>query len=383
MEPVAAGLTLIGAITWCLILLQPWRAWSTRERLEADPTLASSTLDDITVLVPARNEAAVIGGTLDGLAQQGPGLRVIVIDDDSTDGTAAAARSHPLPVERVIPGAPLADGWGGKLWALHQGLTVVDSPLVLLLDADIRLAPGMVATLRRRMEDADADLVSVMAHLPASTRWERLLLPAFVFFFKLLYPFRISNSSSQRVAAAAGGCILARAPALRSSGGFEPIRDALIDDCALARQFKGAGHRTWIGLTRSAASQRADASLREIWNMVARTAFTQLRYSVTLLALCTVVLAAAASAPILGLALGGGYSLLALAGTLAMAGSYVPTLRYYGYSPLWALTLPLAGALYLAMTWSSALRYWGGRRATWKGRTYAAGSSALRVGASS
>jgi cellulose synthase/poly-beta-1,6-N-acetylglucosamine synthase-like glycosyltransferase len=199
-------------------------------------------------------------------------------------------------------------------------------------------------------------------------------MPAFVYFFKLLYPFRLSNAPADPyVACAAGGCILIETRALESIGGFASIRDALIDDCALARRIKRAGFRTWIGLTHSARSLRAYPSLASIWDMVARTAYTQLHYSTTLLGLCTAVMLCAFPAPLAALVWAGWDAAMVAAVTLLMAMvSYRPVLRYYGLGTAWALGLPVVACLYLGMTWSSAIRYWGGARSLWKGRRYAA-----------
>jgi hypothetical protein len=200
-------------------------------------------------------------------------------------------------------------------------------------------------------------------------------MPAFVYFFKLLHPFRLSNAPAVPfVACAAGGCILLEAEALRAIGGFASIRDALIDDCALARRIKKAGFRTWIGLTHSARSLRVYPALSSIWDMVARTAYTQLHYSATLLALCTVVMLCAFPAPLAALIWADWVAAAVAAMTLFMAMvSYRPVLRYYGLPSAWALGLPAVACLYLGMTWSSAIRYRGGQRSRWKGRHYAAG----------
>ena len=361
---------LVGTLVWLGVLAAPWRPWSTRERLEA--RRENADLSDVTVLIPARNEAPVIARCLYALGAQSQDLRVVVVDDQSTDDTPAAIPTLPTLRLELVSGQALPDGWAGKLWALEQGLQRVQTPLTLLLDADIVLGPGMLATLRAHLLEQRLDLVSVMPWLHMQGFWERLLIPAFIFFFKLLYPFRLANSSSARFAAAAGGCILLRTEALHRVGGFAGLRDSLIDDCTLARRFKAAGRRTWIGLTRSVWSLRRYRRLREIWDMVARSAFTQLRYSTTLLLACTVIMLASFWGPVVAVAVGEGVARwIGLAGVLALCACYVPTLRYYRLNPLWAVFLPIIGTLYLAMTWSSALRYWCGVRSRWKGRTYA------------
>ncbi len=354
------------ALMWFGLLALPWRPWSTRERLEPLPSDRSrADLSGITVLIPARNEAEVIGMTLSSLQAQGAGLKIIVVDDQSDDGTAEIARR--FDNVDVLPGAPLPPGWAGKLWALEQGRGRVDTAMTLLLDADIALEPGMLAAALALKREHKVHFVSLMADLRRTSFWDRLLLPAFVYFFKLIYPFRLSNSSFRHVAAAAGGCVLVDTAALRKVGAFACLRGALIDDCTLARRIKDGDHRLWTGMSRGVVSLRPYGDLKSIHDMVARSAFTQLRYSTALLLLLTALFATAYWLPLAALAYG---SKLAVAALIAMCLAYVPTLRYYGMSPLWALASPLIGALYLAMTWSSAIRYWRGVRSQWKNRTY-------------
>lgn len=359
-----------GCLLWGGLLLLPWQPWRVRERLEAAPGGPGADLGLVTAVIPARNEAALLPRSLGALAAQSPDLEVVLVDDCSEDGTAAAAR-RALPGIRILAGSPPPEGWTGKLWALEQGIRRVETPFVLLLDADIQLASGLVAALLCHSAKTGAKLVSLMATLPVRSFWERLLLPAFVFFFKLLYPFGLSNSRCPRVAAAAGGCLLVETRILRELGGFGPQRDALIDDCALARRVKSAGHRTWIGLSHSVESLRSSGSLRSIWNMVARTAFVQLRCSWLGLLACTVLLLAAFVLPLSSLCFGGsGARILSALVLLAMWTSYQPTLGFYRLSRAWGLALPLVGTLYGAMTWTSAWRYAGGMKSKWKGRVY-------------
>lgn len=369
----AVWTTCVGAaaLLWWALLALPWRPWGIAEHLEGTGIpIPASSLNDITVLIPARNEAQVITQTLHALTAQGPGLRVVLVDDESTDGTAEKALAGGHPALTLVHSEPLPPGWTGKLWALEQGRSRVETPLILLLDADIAIAPGTVHALRERLRAERLQLVSLMAAPSFSGVWERALMPAFIYFFKLLYPFRLANSSSDRVAAAAGGCVLLERHWLERIGGFAAIRDELIDDCALARRMKSAGGRTWIGLTRSARMVRGHG-MRDIWNMVARTAFTQLHYSPLLLGLCTLGLVLAFLVPLAGITVAVPPArVLAAAALAAMGISYVPTLRYYHRSPAWALLLPAIGTLYLLMTWASALRYWRGDRSRWKDRTY-------------
>ena len=361
---------LVAALLWLTVLLLPWRPWSTREALDAPVDYPGGSLADITVLIPARNEAHTIRATLRALAAQGDSLKIVVIDDQSTDDTARTALGSGVGNVTVLAGAPLPTGWTGKLWALEQGRAQADRPLTLLLDADIALAPGILVALRDKMKTGGMQMVSLMAAPPMRGFWERLLLPAYIYYFKLLYPFRLANAPANRVAAAAGGCILLETRLLDAIGGFAALRDALIDDCALARRVKELGCRIWIGLTHSAVMLRHQ-TLSDIWSMVARTAFTQLRYSVAWLGLCTLLMALAYAAPVAALVLAPAVPKTAAAAAyLGMVIAYRPTLRYYGLASVWAVCLPLVAALYLMMTWSSAWRFWRGRRSQWKDRVY-------------
>jgi len=363
---------LLGAVIWLSILMLPWNPWRTREFLDASSPLPEEDLSDITALIPARNEAEMLKTTLPALRAQGRGLKIIVIDDQSTDTTTETARRAAGEKILVVSGKPVPPGWSGKLWALQQGLRHVRTPLTLLLDADIETLPGILGGLRIAMKEKNVQMISLMASLRMETFWERLLMPAFIFFFKLLYPFRLSNNPLSGVAAAAGGCILLETRPLAQIGGFKALRGELIDDCALARRIKARGNKTWIGLTHSVRSIRPYDDLGTIWNMVARTAFTQLHYSGFLLALCTVVMALSFLMPMLGPIIPGGTArLLCLMGFIVMMLVYLPTLKFYERSGWWALTMPLIGALYLAMTWTSAIRYWQGKGSQWKGRVYA------------
>jgi hopene-associated glycosyltransferase HpnB len=312
-----------------------------------------------------------IEAVLAGLETQGCNLDIILVDDQSTDATAEVAQKAARGRVRILSGAPLPPGWSGKLWALEQGRRDINTPLTLLIDADIELMPGILVALLKMMRENGLQFVSLMAALRMASFWERLLMPAFVYFFKLLYPFRLANSPSSKVAAAAGGCILLETRLLNEIGGFEALQKELIDDCALAKKVKSQGWKTWIGLTHSVRSLRPYTDLGTIWNMVARNAFTQLDYSRLLLALCTGILLLAFWFPVAGLVFG---NLVArYLSTIALGGmmlSYMPILRFYGISTRWALTVPVIGTLYLGMTWTSAIRYWEGKRSQWKGRTY-------------
>lgn len=372
MNPV--WLVLPGLCIWGIILLLPWRPWSTRESLDAEPELEID-LSGITALVPARNEAPYIIDTLRSLADQGKDHRILLIDDESSDTTVASAESLNLSNLQIIKGAPLPTGWSGKLWALEQGRQAAKTKYLLLLDADIKLEPGLLPVLLAKLERNNLHMISLMAFLRMETMWEKMLMPAFIYFFKLLYPFRLSNSPSRLVAAAAGGCILIDRETLDEIGGFAALKGALIDDCTLARLVKNKGCTTWTGLTHSAVSQRHYNDLYSIWIMVARTAFTQLRFSTLLLTVCTFLMLAAFVMPLGGLVSGAAVGVtLSCITLLLMAISYFPTLKYYGVNGLWAAALPATGLLFLLMTWWSAINHWRGIGAFWKGRTYSGGT---------
>jgi hopene-associated glycosyltransferase HpnB len=364
-------LGFLGVLPWAGILLAPWGPWRVREVLDSEAHPQPVDLSDITVLIPARNEAATVQPMLTALDAQGVGLKIVLIDDHSDDDTIKLARAATQNLQ-IVSAHTLPTGWSGKLWALEQGRRYARTPFTLLLDADIELRPGILTTLRERMQHDNLALISLMASLRMRSFWERLLMPAFVYFFKLLYPFRLSNTlHCQQVAAAAGGCILLRTRVLEEIGGFHSLRDALIDDCALAERIKSLGYRTWVGLTHSVQSLRAYDDLTGIWNMVARSAFTQLRYSNIRLLACTAIFIIAFWLPPAALMLpDAAVRMMAVTTLGAMMLSYLPTLRFYSRSPAWALAMPLIGSLYLAMTWTSAVRYWRGCRAHWKNRTY-------------
>ena len=363
--------TALSALLWLTVLVLPWRPWSTAERLSipVDDTLVD--LSDVTVLIPARDEASCIADTLRALQAQGNIARIVLVDDQSSDGTGEVARNVALTNLLVLDGAPLPAGWSGKLWALEQASAQVETPFTLLLDADIELAPRALAALKTLMHSRDLALASVMATLHMGNFWEKLLLPPFIYFFKLIYPFALSNRPRSPIAAAAGGCVLLRSDTLRAIGGFESLREAIIDDCTLAQRVKRQGGRTWLGLSREVRAIRPYETLANIWNMVARTAFTQLRYSKALLAVCTLMLALSFIAPLAGLLCGESATFAAaLVALAAMSWSYRPTIKFYGLHPLWVATLSFAACLFLAMTWTSAWRYWHGERSRWKNRSY-------------
>ena len=377
------------AVAWVYLVTAHGGYWRTSQRL---PQVSGEpdAWPDVVAVVPARNEAAMLPVTLPALlGQDYPGvLAVIVVDDGSSDGTGevaagiAAKAGRPL---RVISGTPPPDGerWAGKVWAMAQGLRAAGpSDYVVFTDADIAWeAPDTLRRLVAAAEGDDRDLVSQMALLRTATGWERVVVPAFVYFFAQLYPFRRVNVPGSRTAAAAGGCMLVRRGALDKAGGLAPIRGALIDDVALGRLIKGQRGRTWLGLSRQVVSVRPYPGLASLWQMVARSAYTQLRYSPAVLAgtltgllfLYALPPAGAITGLVAVLAGGDGTAALALGAGLVgwalMSLSYLPMLRLYRLSPLRAPGLPLIALLYAAMTADSARRHYAGRGAEWRGRT--------------
>jgi len=360
----------------------------------ADQRLPKSTpvlqrWPSVVAVVPARDEAAIIGPTLRALLTQDyPGdFRVILVDDDSTDVTAAIARDAAGDEAgrlTIIDAPPLPAGWAGKMNAVRAGIEAAcaegkEPDFLLFTDADIAHGRLQVRRLVAQAERLNLVMASLMVMLWCRKPVERLLIPAFVFFFQMLFPFRWSNDVTRRTAAAAGGCMLVRHKALVASGGIEGIKDALIDDCALAAQLKPHGP-IWLGLTDRAASVRPYGSLGDIWRMVRRTAYTQLRYQPILL-LGTVLgmgLLFLAPPALLLLAPVFGHYLAAVSAAatwLLMAALYQPTRTLYGLSPVWLFSLPLAGILYTGMTLDSARMHYRRRGGGWKGRTYDARNS--------
>ena len=376
----------VAAVVWAYLVTGHGGYWRTSQWLP--PTKMPDRWPDVTAIVPARNEAEMLPATLPALlGQDYPGsLSVILVDDGSSDGTGEIAarlgRASGRPL-RVVAGvsSPTDSRWAGKVWAMAQGLRAAGIPgdhtqdgYVLFTDADIACAPGALRELVAAAEGDDRDLVSQMALLRTATSWERVVVPAFVYFFAQLYPFRRVNVPGSRTAAAAGGCMLIRRGALPH--GVNPIRGALIDDVAMGRMIKGQRGRTWLGLSKNVVSVRPYVKLADLWQMVARSAYTQLNYSPVLLAGTLVGLlflyALPPAAAIIGLAAGSAALTAAgLAGWALMSLSFVPMLRLYRLSPLRAPALPLIALLYAAMTADSARRHYAGHGAQWRGRTNA------------
>lgn len=393
---VALGLS---GLSWIYLLAFRGRFWRCDQRLSVSSKATLSQWPSVCAIVPARNEAAMLTDSLPGLLTQNyPGnFRVLLVDDQSTDGTADVARQtthqgNPETPLEIMTTDPLPSGWSGKLWAVHQGIEKIlqdkTQPLpdyFLLTDADILHGQTTLTQLAIKAEQEHLDLVSLMVMLRCQSFWEKLLIPAFVFFFQKLYPFPWVNQPQHPMAAAAGGCILVRRETLMGVGGIEVIRKALIDDCALGAAIKGAVSdqggtgRIWLGLTTTTVSLRPYPSLQTIWAMVARTAFTQLHYSFGLLLVSLVSMVVIYLVPPLSVWVGammGQWGVVAIAALIwsLMTLSYWPTIRLYRLSPLWTFALPLIAVLYTLMTADSALRHLQGRGGAWKGRVYATDS---------
>ncbi len=340
----------------------------------------------VSVIIPARNEAEMVRFTLPSpLAFYYPQLEVILVDDCSDDGTADVARqvaaNHGHDNLRVIAGAAPPQGWRGKLWALQQGVEAASGEWFLFLDADILCRPNLLRDVVRLALREGYSLASLMVLLRAESFWDRLLIPAFFFFFHLLYPFHRVRKPRSATAAAAGGFVLIERAALEKAGGLAAIRDAWIDDVALAGAMKRSGSKIYLGATVQAGSFRRYGTLQSIREMVTRTAFTQLRYSWLLVSLTLVSMGFAFVLPVLGSVLVAGRilpvdsvnTLMVLGGACGfaisfMVAAYAPAVQLYGLSTFWALTLPLAAAVYAAMTVESAWRHSFGGGNRWKGR---------------
>ena len=362
---------------WVILLVARRGFWLLRER-DTQPVPAPATWPPVVAVVPARNEADVIQRSLGSLlAQDYPSeFKLVLVDDQSEDGTGDLARALNDDRLTVLTGGARPPGWTGKLWAMRQGADHAGAPEFLwFTDADIAHAPDNLRNLVARAEDQSRVLVSLMARLSCRTSAEHFLIPAFVFFFDMLFPFGAVNDPKSRVAAAAGGCMLVRRAALDAAGGIDAIRHNIIDDCALARVMKTQGP-IWLGLTDRSVSLRPYEKLADIRKMVARSAYAQLSYSPLLLLGTLAGLFIVYIAPVLGALFAMYYvQLAAYLAWAIMALMFQPILRFYRLSPLWGLALPVIGAFYAAFTLDSAIQHWSGKGGMWKGRAQAPNST--------
>jgi hopene-associated glycosyltransferase HpnB len=395
---VANVLAIIALAIWLHLFFGRGWFWRVR-KVDADrgegETLGA--WPSVIAVVPARNEAETIGQVVTGLMQQDyPGaFSVVVVDDHSEDRTAiiaqrVAAENGAGARVKVLSASELPDGWTGKLWALNEGMlhggvtqarmsnggglsAAPEAPeFYWFTDADVSHAPNTLRRLVGRAERERLDLASLMVLLQAKTLPERALIPAFLYFFLMLYPPPWIADEELRTAGAAGGCILLRGKAIVRMGGFRVIRSEVIDDCALARAVKLSGGRVWMGLTRKSLSLRAYRTFGEVRDLIARTAFTQLRYSVPMLAGTLLGMFLTYVAPVLLLfARDSTAQALGFAAWLLMTLSFLPTVRFYRLSAVWAPVLPLTAMFYTCATWLSAVRYWMGKDGLWKGRAQA------------
>ena len=386
MAGFVTTLAALSAVSWIVLLFFRHGFWRADQRLAGEQH-GPARWPDVTALVPARNEQEHIEACLTGLGGQDyPGaFQVLVINDSSTDDTASIARrcaarpdlGHPVD---VIDAPDLKAGWAGKLWALDHGTRHIAAlgarpEFFWLSDADVVHDP---AALRRLVAKAEADglaMVSLMVRLACASFWERLLVPAFVFFFQMLYPFPAINDPSSPAAGAAGGCILLRRSVLERAGGISAIKDQLIDDCALAARIKNTGAAIWVGLATESHSLRRYDRLPEFWWMVVRSAFVQLGYSSLLLVVSVLgMIITFICAPLIIVSFplhnSAEAALLGVISWTLMCISYIPTVRYHMLETPRCMTLPAASALYMIMTVHSAVRHWRGLGQNWKNRAY-------------
>ena len=379
------ALTLLAALSlliWLYLLLFHGRFWQSGPVLARVPRSLRPDAGNwpaVCVVVPARDEADSIEDSLGSLLEQdypGP-YGVVLVNDRSSDGTGEIARGISSPHLNVIDGSEPPPGWSGKLWAVAQGVAQVGRFMpdgrgyILLADADIIHEPAHVATLMAKALRDNLDIVSEMVELNTESAAERALVPAFVYFFQLLYPFARVNTPGHRAAAAAGGTILIRASALERIGGIESLRGALIDDVTLATRVKRSGGAIWLGHSLLARSVRPYPHPSDIWRMVARTAYVQLRFSPLLLAGTVAGMALVWMVPLLAAVFGQGFGrLFGIAAWLIATASFLPTLRRFRLPPFWALLLPAVAAFYTAATIGSAVDHHRGRGVVWKQRAY-------------
>jgi len=372
-----ALVALVPVAVWLYLLAGRGMFWLLQERDDRDEPPLLASWPSVVAVVPARNEADVIATTVASLAAQDyPGsFRIVLVDDQSDDDTAKVARQV-CGADRlmVIGGAQRPAGWTGKLWAVRQGIAAAGSPDYLwLTDADIAHSPDNLSRLVTRAEANKLVLTSLMARLHCASWSERYLIPAFVFFFAMIYPFRWVSDSRKATAAAAGGCMLVRREALERAGNIDAIGSEIIDDCALARILKREGP-IWLGLSERATSVRPYRGMADIRAMIARSAFAQLGYSSLALAGTMVgMIVVYAAPPLFALMAHDSAQASGILAWAAMALVFQPILNFYRLSPLWGLALPLIGVVYALFTLDSALQHWRGRGGMWKGRAQAMG----------
>jgi hopene-associated glycosyltransferase HpnB len=378
---IAAG--VLSVFIWAYLVLGRggfWRIYPAAPALPPQERSTGSSPVRIAVIIPARNEADVVGRAIRSLLRQtrGNNLHIFLVDDASQDGTAQAAHSAAIAEAKdsnltVVSGRPLPAGWSGKLWAMQQGIehaTATAPDFFLFTDADIEHSPDSISTLVSIAQAAPYDMASFMARLYCQSPAEKLLIPAFVYFFFKLYPPAWIANPRRSEAGAAGGCILIRPAALANAGGIAAIRQEVIDDCSLAAKVKRTGGRLWLGASTTTSSIRPYEGFSGIGRMISRSAFSQLRHSSLLLLLSVVGVAVTYLLPP-ALALMGHHTAPVILGVIAwllMVLSYLPVLRFYRLSPLWALALPLAAVFYVGATLHSAWKYWTGNGGEWKGR---------------
>jgi hopene-associated glycosyltransferase HpnB len=369
-------------IAWLYLILGRSFFWLARERDDRDELYTElDTWPSVAAIVPARDEAGVLARSMTGLLQQNyPGrFHVVLVDDQSSDGTADVARSFGK-TERleIVSGVARPVGWTGKTWAMHQGIAQnsADPPdYYWLTDADIAHSPDNLRRLVARAERDGLVLTSLMAKLNCVTVVEHCLVPAFVFFFAMLFPFARVNNPRRRLAAAAGGCMLVRREALEAASGIQAIRQEIIDDCALARRLKVHGP-IWLGLTHRALSLRSYETIGDIRDMISRSAYAQLRYSrAALVATILGMMVVYVAAPFVAIFAWNNAQIAAWGTWMLMFLAYQPMLRFYRLSPLWGFALPLIAAVYAGFTLDSAIQFWRGRGSMWKGRAQAVGST--------
>jgi hopene-associated glycosyltransferase HpnB len=368
---------VLSLVIWLVLLLARGGFWLFREVIERDPIPEDRPMPAAAVIIPARDEAETIGDAVRSLLASryaGP-LHVFVVDDHSSDGTSDIARQAGGNHVTVIASRALPPGWTGKLWAVTQGVeasSATSPDFLLLTDADIVHAPDNVARLVARAQRDRLDLASVMVRLHCQTLAERFTVPAFVFFFFKLYPPAWIANPRSSVAGAAGGCILTRPEALARIDGIAAMRSELIDDCALAHRVKSTGGRIWLGISRDTESIRHYTTFSSVREMIARTAFTQLKHSVLMLAGTLAGMALIYLAPpLLLFAPDHVARALGLAAWISMSAAYIPALRFYRQPLVLAPLLPLTAAFYTFATVESAVRYWRGSGGMWKGRVQA------------